>query len=67
MRTFKKFIGISIAVLCFTLTSYSQDKPKATYQVGNSEMDADLSNINLNAKYVYLVALNIFNFRHFKL
>ncbi|MCK4662774.1 MAG: hypothetical protein KAT68_07915 [Bacteroidales bacterium] len=38
MRTFKKFIGISIAVLCFTLTSYSQDKPKATYRVGNSKV-----------------------------
>jgi len=36
MRTFKKFIGISLAVLCFTLTSYSQDKPKATYRVGKS-------------------------------
>lgn len=36
MRVFKKFIGISIAVLCFTLTSYSQDKPKATYRVGKS-------------------------------
>jgi len=38
MRAFKKFIGISIAVLCFTLTSYSQDKPKATYRVGNSKV-----------------------------
>ena len=38
MRTFKKFIGISITVLCFTLTSYSQDKPKATYRVGNSKV-----------------------------
>jgi hypothetical protein len=38
MRTFKKFIGISIAVLCFTLTSYSQNKPKTTYQVGNSKV-----------------------------
>ena len=36
MRTFKKFIGISIAVLCFTLTSYSQNKPKATYRVGSA-------------------------------
>lgn len=36
MKAFKKFIGISIAVLCFTLTSYSQDKPKATYRVGKS-------------------------------
>ncbi|MBA7537165.1 hypothetical protein ES705_29432 [subsurface metagenome] len=38
MKTFKKFIGISIAVLCFTLTSYSQDKPKATYRVGKSKV-----------------------------
>ena len=38
MRTFKQFIGISIAILCFTLTSYSQDKPKATYQVGKSKV-----------------------------
>ena len=38
MRTFKTFISISIAILCFTLTSYSQDKPKATYQVGNSKV-----------------------------
>ena len=38
MKTFKKFIGISIAILCFTLTTYSQDKPKATYQVGNSKV-----------------------------
>jgi len=38
MRAFKKFIGISIAVLCFTLTSYSQDKPKATYRVGKSKV-----------------------------
>ena len=38
MRAFKKFIGISIAVLCFTLTSYSQNKPKATYRVGNSRV-----------------------------
>ncbi len=38
MRTFKKFIGISIAILCFTLTSYSQDKPKATYRVGKSKV-----------------------------
>ncbi len=38
MRTFKKFIGISIAVLCFTLTSYSQNKPKATYRVGSSKV-----------------------------
>lgn len=38
MRTFEKFIGICIAVLCFTLTSYSQDKPKATYQVGKSKV-----------------------------
>lgn len=36
MRTFSKFIGISLAVLCFTLTSYSQDKPKATYRVGSA-------------------------------
>jgi len=36
MRTFKKFIGISLAVLCFTLTGYSQNKPKATYRVGKS-------------------------------
>lgn len=36
MRTFKKFIGISLAVLCFTLTGYSQDKPKATYRVGSA-------------------------------
>ena len=38
MRTFKKFIGISIAVLCFTLTSYSQDKPKATYRIGSAKV-----------------------------
>jgi len=38
MRAFKKFIGISIAVLCFTLTSYSQNKPKATYRVGSSKV-----------------------------
>jgi len=38
MRTFKKFIGISIAVLCLTLTSYSQDKPKTTYRVGSSKV-----------------------------
>ena len=36
MRTFKRFIGISLAVLCFTLTSYSQNKPKATYRVGSA-------------------------------
>lgn len=38
MRTFSKFIGISIAVLCFTLTSYSQNKPKATYRVGSAKV-----------------------------
>ncbi|MCF8297996.1 MAG: hypothetical protein K9J13_10665 [Saprospiraceae bacterium] len=38
MKTFKKFIGISIAILCFSLTTYSQNKPKATYQVGNSRI-----------------------------
>lgn len=38
MRTFSKFIGICIAVLCFTLTGYSQDKPKATYRVGSSKV-----------------------------
>ena len=38
MRTLKKFIGISLAVLCFTLTSYSQDKPKATYRVGKAKV-----------------------------
>ena len=38
MRTFTKFIGISIAVLCFTLTSYSQNKPKATYRVGSAKV-----------------------------
>ena len=38
MRTFTKFIGISIVVLCFTLTSYSQNKPKATYRVGKSKV-----------------------------
>ena len=38
MRAFKKLIGISIVVLCFTFTSYSQDKPKATYQVGKSKV-----------------------------
>ncbi|MEK0337044.1 MAG: hypothetical protein QQN41_06370 [Nitrosopumilus sp.] len=32
----KKIATISVVLLCFTLTSYSQDKPKATYQVGNS-------------------------------
>ena len=36
MRTFKRFIVISLAVLCFTLTSYSQNKPKATYRVGSA-------------------------------
>ena len=36
MRAFTKFIGISIAVMCFTLTSYSQNKPKATYRVGSA-------------------------------
>ena len=36
MRVFTKFIGISLAVLCFTLTSYSQNKPKATYRVGSA-------------------------------
>ncbi len=38
MRTFSKFIGISLAVLCFTLTSYSQNKPKATYRVGSAKV-----------------------------
>ena len=38
MRTFKRFIGISLAVLCFTLTSYSQNKPKATYRVGSAKV-----------------------------
>ena len=38
MRAFKKFIGISIAILCFTMTSYSQDKPKAIYLVGKSKI-----------------------------
>ncbi len=38
MRTFKKFIGISIAILCLTLTSYSQGKPKATYRVGKAKV-----------------------------
>ena len=36
MRVFTKFIGISITILCFTLTSYSQNKPKATYRVGSA-------------------------------
>ena len=38
MRILKKFIGISIAVLCFILTSYSQDKPKGTYRVGKAKV-----------------------------
>ena len=38
MRVSMRFIGISIAILCFTLTSYSQDKPKATYQIGKSKV-----------------------------
>ena len=38
MRVFTKFIGISLAVLCFTLTSYSQNKPKATYRVGSAKV-----------------------------
>lgn len=38
MRTFKIFICISLAVLCFTMTSYSQNKPKATYRVGSSKV-----------------------------
>ena len=36
MRAFKRFIGISLVVLCFTLTTYSQNKPKATYRVGSA-------------------------------
>ena len=38
MRALKKIIGISIVLLCFTLTSYSQDKSKTIYQVGNSKV-----------------------------
>ena len=38
MRTFMRFTGISVAILCFVLTSYSQDKPKATYKVGKSKV-----------------------------
>ena len=38
MRTFMKFTGISVAILCFALTAYSQNKPKATYKVGNSKV-----------------------------
>ena len=38
MKTFMKFTGISVAILCFALTTYSQDKPKATYKVGNSKV-----------------------------
>ncbi len=38
MRTFMRFTGISVAILCFVLTSYSQDKPKATYSVGKSRV-----------------------------
>ena len=38
MKTFMKFTGISVAILCFALTAYSQNKPKATYKVGNSKV-----------------------------
>ena len=38
MKTFKKFIGISLIFMCFSLFSYSQNKPKATYQVGTSKV-----------------------------
>ncbi len=38
MRAFTRFTGISLAILCFVLTSYSQDKPKATYIVGKSKV-----------------------------
>ena len=38
MRTFMRFIVISITILCFALTSYSQDKPKATYMVDKSKV-----------------------------
>ncbi|NQV38536.1 MAG: hypothetical protein HQ509_11100 [Candidatus Marinimicrobia bacterium] len=33
-----KFTGISVVILCFALTSYSQEKPKASYQVGKSKV-----------------------------
>ena len=32
----RKIATISVVLLFFALTSYSQDKPKATYRVGNS-------------------------------
>jgi len=38
MRAFMRFTGISVAILCFVLTSYSQNKPKATYMVGKSKV-----------------------------
>ncbi len=38
MRKFKTFTGICIALLCLTLSSYSQNKPKATYEVGTSKV-----------------------------
>ena len=38
MKTIMKFTGISVAILCFALTTYSQNKPKATYKVGNSKV-----------------------------
>ena len=38
MKTIMRFTGISVAILCFALTTYSQNKPKATYKVGNSKV-----------------------------
>ena len=38
MRAFMRFTGISVAILCFVFTSYSQEKPKATYMVGKSRV-----------------------------
>ena len=38
MRTIKKFIGISLIFMCFSLFSYSQNKPSATYKVGKAKV-----------------------------
>ncbi len=38
MKTYKKLITTIIIILCFSITSYSQNRPKAVYKVGNSKV-----------------------------